>query len=170
MTIQTNKVVSCHYTLREGTALGELIESTEGGAPLAYIHGVGMMIPAFEEQLNGKVAGDEFAFGIKADEAYGAYDETLLTTIPFAAFGFDGTVNPQDIFVEGEVVPLTDAEGNQFMAAVMKTTDSDVTVDLNHPMSGVDLYFVGRVEGVRDAEPSELEHGHVHGEGGVHHD
>jgi len=33
----------------------------------------------------------------------------------------------------------------------------------------VDLYFSGRVENVRDATAEEIEHGHVHGKGGVEH-
>jgi FKBP-type peptidyl-prolyl cis-trans isomerase SlyD len=42
-------------------------------------------------------------------------------------------------------------------------------MDFNHPMAGIDLYFSGHVESVRVATPEELDHGHVHGEGGHHH-
>jgi len=44
-----------------------------------------------------------------------------------------------------------------------------VKIDFNHPMAGVDLYFSGSVELVRDAEAEELAHGHVHGAGGHQH-
>ena len=44
-----------------------------------------------------------------------------------------------------------------------------VKLDFNHPMAGVDLFFTGHVDGVRDADPTELEHGHVHGAGGHQH-
>jgi FKBP-type peptidyl-prolyl cis-trans isomerase SlyD len=44
-----------------------------------------------------------------------------------------------------------------------------VKLDFNHPMAGVDLFFTGHVDSVRDAEPEELAHGHVHGPGGHHH-
>jgi FKBP-type peptidyl-prolyl cis-trans isomerase SlyD len=36
-------------------------------------------------------------------------------------------------------------------------------------MAGVDLFFTGHVEALRDAEQAELEHGHIHGPGGHQH-
>jgi FKBP-type peptidyl-prolyl cis-trans isomerase SlyD len=44
-----------------------------------------------------------------------------------------------------------------------------VKIDFNHPMAGVDLFFTGHVANVRDAEQAELDHGHIHGDGGHHH-
>ena len=119
MVIENNKVVLCHYTLREGEAAGQLIESTEGGEPLGYIHGVGMMIPLFEQNLAGKNAGDEFAFGIAAADAYGEYDEEAVTEILKAAFNLEG-VNPDDIFIEGEMLPLQDENGNPMQGIIME--------------------------------------------------
>jgi FKBP-type peptidyl-prolyl cis-trans isomerase SlyD len=39
----------------------------------------------------------------------------------------------------------------------------------NHPLAGMVMHFDGKVEGVRDATQEELDHGHVHGEGGHNH-
>ncbi len=168
MIISENKVVLCHYTLREGTINGELIESTEGSEPLGYIQGIGMMIPTFEQNLEGKQAGDLFSFAIAAGDAYGDYDEEKLTEIPLAAFDLGGQ-NPADIFIPGEVIPLSDDQGNQFMATVMELSAESLRVDLNHPMAGINLYFTGRVDSVREATQTEIEHGHVHGVGGHNH-
>ena len=169
MVIEDNKVVLVHYTLREGAADGELIESTEGSDPLGYIHGLGYMIPDFEANLAGKQVGDKFAFGIEAANAYGEYDEEALTEIPLEAFGLEEELNPADIFVAGEVIPLQDDKGNEFMATVIELTGETVKVDLNHPMAGMNLHFTGHVEAIRPATQEELEHGHVHGTGGVTH-
>jgi FKBP-type peptidyl-prolyl cis-trans isomerase SlyD len=159
MIIANNTVVLCHYTLREGTETGPLIESTEGGEPLGYIHGIGMMIPLFETNLAGKQAGDEFSFGIKAADAYGEYNENAAEEIPKAAFNF----------VEGQVLPLEDQDGNQMQGIITQVSAETIVVDFNHPMAGVDLHFVGHVQGVRAATQLEITHGHVHGEGGVTH-
>ncbi len=168
MVIENNKVVLCHYTLREGDAAGQLIESTEGGEPLGYIHGVGMMIPLFEQNLMGKKAGEEFAFGIAAADAYGEYDDEALAEIPKAAFNLEG-VNPDDVFVEGEVLPLQDENGQAMQGIIVDVSETTVKIDFNHPMAGVNLYFIGHVDTVRDATAVELEHGHVHGAGGQNH-
>jgi FKBP-type peptidyl-prolyl cis-trans isomerase SlyD len=168
MIVDNKKVVLCHYTLREGTIMGDLIESTEGGEPLGYIHGVGMMIPLFEQNLQGKTAGEEFAFGIKAADAYGEYDEEAVAEIPKAAFNLEGQ-NPDDIFIEGEMLPLQDERGNPMQGIITRVQSQTITIDFNHPMAGVDLFFTGHIESVREATPSELSHGHVHGVGGHHH-
>jgi len=44
-----------------------------------------------------------------------------------------------------------------------------VTVDGNHPLAGQELHFVVKVKEVREATSEEVEHGHVHGTGGVEH-
>jgi FKBP-type peptidyl-prolyl cis-trans isomerase SlyD len=168
MIIANNTVVLCHYTLREGSETGPLIESTEGGEPLGYIHGIGMMIPLFETNLAGKQAGDAFSFGIKAADAYGEYNENAAEEIPKAAFNLEGVV-ADDVFVEGQVLPLEDQDGNQMQGIITQVSAETIVVDFNHPMAGVDLHFVGHVQGVRAATQLEITHGHVHGEGGVTH-
>jgi FKBP-type peptidyl-prolyl cis-trans isomerase SlyD len=168
MTIEQNKVVTVHYILNEGTADGQLVESTNGGEPLAFIYGVGMMIPAFEANLAGLSIGDTFAFGIPAAEAYGVYDDTALVEVPKQIFEHEGSI-PDGLLEVGNVLPLQDQEGNRLQGMVAHVGDESVKLDFNHPMAGVDLFFTGHVEGVRDAEPSELEHGHVHGAGGHQH-
>ncbi len=167
MTIGNKTVVSCHYTLRDENEKGEIIESTEGAEPLEYIQGIDMMLPDFEKNLAGKMAGDKFAFGLKAANAYGEYDETAVAEIPKAAFKLDG-VNPDDVFVEGEMLPLEDENGQPMQGIITKVTPDTVSIDFNHPMAGYDLYFTGYVNSVRAATQEELEHGHVHGEGGHH--
>jgi FKBP-type peptidyl-prolyl cis-trans isomerase SlyD len=168
MTIEAQKVVSVHYTLTEGTAEGQLVESTSGREPLSFIYGVGMMIPDFEKNLMGMKQGDTFAFGIKAANAYGEYDDTALVEIPMSAFEMDGKI-PEGLLAVGNMLPLTDQNGNHFEGMVAWVGLDKVKVDFNHPMAGVDLFFSGHVDAVRDADPTELAHGHVHGPDGHHH-
>jgi FKBP-type peptidyl-prolyl cis-trans isomerase SlyD len=52
---------------------------------------------------------------------------------------------------------------------IEKVGMSVVDVDLNHPMAGKDLHFDIEVVEVREATAEELEHGHVHGDGGHQH-
>lgn len=168
MIIEQNKVVSVHYTLMEGTSSGQVVESTEGSAPLSFIFGVGMMIPAFEANLAGLQKGDAFAFGIPAADAYGVYDYTALVEVPKGIFEHEGKI-PDGLLEIGNVLPLQDQEGNRMQGMVAHVDLETVKLDFNHPMAGVDLFFSGNVDTVRDAEPAELEHGHVHGADGHQH-
>ena len=45
----------------------------------------------------------------------------------------------------------------------------EVTLNFNHPLAGETLHFDVEVVEVRDATKEELDHGHVHGEGGHDH-
>lgn len=168
MVIETNKVVSVHYTLTEGTAEGQLVESTQGRDPLMFIYGVGMMLPEFERNLEGLKTGDNFAFAIPAAEAYGEYDNNALVEVPKNIFEQDGKI-PDGLLEIGNMLPLQDQDGNRLDGMVAWVGLDKVKLDFNHPMAGVDLFFTGHVEALRDADATELAHGHVHGPGGHHH-
>ena len=70
--------------------------------------------------------------------------------------------------VKGQQVVLQTNFGPRAVT-VQKVGMSVVDVDLNHPMAGKDLHFDVEIVDVREASAEELEHGHVHGEGGHHH-
>ncbi len=161
MVVEKNKVVFLHYTLTEGSAEGDLIESTEGHEPFSFIFGTGSLIPAFEENLKGLKVGDAFSFTIKAADAYGERDESAIVEVPKSIFETDGKI-PDGLLDVGNVLPLTDQEGNHYQGTVEWVGLETVRLDFNHPMAGVDLHFTGRIESLRDAEPDEILHGHVH--------
>jgi FKBP-type peptidyl-prolyl cis-trans isomerase SlyD len=168
MIIEKNKAVFVHYTLTEGTAEGQLVETTENREPLGFIFGLGMMIPEFERNLSGLKAGDAYAFGIAAKDGYGTYDEGAVVEVPRSIFEENGTV-PEGLLEVGNMLPLMDQEGNHLEGMVAWVGLEKVKIDFNHPMAGVDLFFKGHIHEVRDADPTELAHGHLHGAGGHQH-
>ncbi len=167
MSIEKNKVVLLHYTLTDTTEQGDLIESTEGQDPLGFIYGIGSMMPEFEKQIHGLKVGDSFSFGIKAKDGYGEYDDKAVMEIPKSVFEIDG--NAAEVLQVGNVVPLQDQGGNHFDGVVLEIGNEMVKMDFNHPMAGVDLWFKGKIDAVREANETELTHGHVHGHGGYDH-
>jgi FKBP-type peptidyl-prolyl cis-trans isomerase SlyD len=168
MVIDKNMVVSLHYRLTENDVLGELVEETFGSQPLVFLYGVGQMIPEFERQLAGKAVGDDFSFGIKSGEAYGDHDPDAVVMLPLETFEVDGELDG-DMLTPGNIIPMSDDQGNRLNGMVREVSDEGVLLDFNHPMAGIDLYFTGKVESVRIATETEIEHGHVHGPGGHHH-
>ncbi len=168
MQIEQNSVVVLDYTLHEGSADGQLVESTVGKDPLGFIFGLGMMLPAFEANLEGKQAGDSTDFLLTAENAYGKRNEEAIVGLPMSTFESEGQ-SAKDFLKEGMVIPMRNQEGHTLQGTVMSFDDEIVKMDFNHPMADKDLHFSVTIKTVREATKEELDHGHVHGEGGVHH-
>jgi FKBP-type peptidyl-prolyl cis-trans isomerase SlyD len=160
MQIATNKVVEIHYTLTNDE--GEVLDSSRGGDPLAYIHGVGNIIPGLERALTGHSAGDKFQVTIAPEDAYGLRDDGLVQSVPRSAF------QGVDEILPGMQFQAQSPEGLQ-LVTVIDVDGDEVILDGNHPMAGVTLNFDVEVANIRDATAEELDHGHVHGPGGHHH-
>jgi len=90
MLISRDTVVTIHYTLKNDA--GEVLDSSAGGEPLAYIHGGGNIIVGLEEALEGKSAGDRVAVAIPAAKAYGEHDDALVQQVPRRAFQSGGDI------------------------------------------------------------------------------
>jgi len=162
MTLMIGKhsVVSIHYTLRDDA--GEVMDSSEGREPLAYLHGENNLIPGLESELQGKTAGAKFQATIEPKDAYGEINEDFIQTISRQMFQGVENVEPGMTFVaQGE-------GGHQRQVRVVEVEGDDVTIDANHPMAGKTLHFDVEVMEVREATPQELEHGHVHAGGHNH--
>jgi FKBP-type peptidyl-prolyl cis-trans isomerase SlyD len=160
VSIETNHVVSIHYTLK-GDA-GEVIDSSAGGEPLAYLHGHGNLVPGLERELTGKHAGDKLQVKISPADGYGEYDPQLVQRVPRRALKGVGNVR-----VGMRLHAQTDHGPKP--VTVTQITGDMVTLDGNHPLAGKNLNFDVEIAAVRAATEEELSHGHVHGVGGHHH-
>lgn len=160
MQIAHQKVVSIHYTLTNVD--GEILDSSEGSEPLAYLHGFGNIIPGLENALTGRKVGDRFSVSVAPAEGYGERDDAMVQAVPRNAFQGVDEIQP------GMQFQAQSPEGMQLVTVVGVEGD-EVILDGNHPMAGLTLNFAVEVTEVRDATHEELDHGHVHGPGGHHH-
>jgi FKBP-type peptidyl-prolyl cis-trans isomerase SlyD len=160
MTIAENKVVTIEYTLKNDE--GEVLDTSEGREPLVYLHGAQSIIPGLENALTGKVVGDSLTVRITPEDAYGARDDSMKQEVPREMFGEEDVEVGMQYHAQGP-------EGDMIVVTVIDANDTHVTVDGNHPLAGIHLNFDVAVKDIRDASAEELEHGHVHGEGGHHH-
>ncbi len=119
MTIENNHVVTVNYKLHTIEADGEkvFVEETTTENPLTYLHGVGMMIPKFEDEMNGLTTGDKKSFTISPEEGYGPNDPNAVAQLPLDMFSESG------LPPVGAMLPLTDDQGNQFRAVVVEVND-----------------------------------------------
>jgi FKBP-type peptidyl-prolyl cis-trans isomerase SlyD len=168
MQVLPNKVVSLSYVLKLDNANGEVIEVADDTNPLVFLFGAGDMIPRFEEHLATLEKGDIFEFTLGSHEAYGEYDLDAIIEINKDLFRIDGKIEDGLLDI-GNIIPMQDNEGNVLQGKVVSSDLTSVRMDFNHPMAGKTLHFKGNIVDVRDATEDELNHGHVHGEGGHHH-
>jgi FKBP-type peptidyl-prolyl cis-trans isomerase SlyD len=136
--------------------------------PMVFIHGLSGLPEAFEENLLGLNEGDSFDFSISAEDAYGNVDPNAIIELPKSIFQAEGQ-NADDILQIGNFIPMTDDQGNRMQGLVVSIEGETVTMDFNHPLAEKTLMFQGKILKIREATPEEIAHGHVHGEGGVHH-
>ncbi|HZX74156.1 MAG TPA: peptidylprolyl isomerase [Cyclobacteriaceae bacterium] len=156
MQIAKHKVASIHYTLTDNN--GKVLDSSSGREPLHYIQGIGNLIPGMEEGLEGKKQGDKVNLKVSPEKGYGVKSDELIQKVPRSAFG--------DQKIEKGMQFQTNQGG---VVTVTNIGLSEVTVDGNHPLAGVELNFAVEVISIREATEDELAHGHVHGPGGHHH-
>lgn len=125
--------VTVHYTgkLDDGT----VFDSSEGGDPLEFAIGSGMLIPGFEQAVIGMSPGDAKTATIICDQAYGPYDETRVVII-------DRQQLPADLSIDiGSQLQIQQQNDLVIPVVVTDLTDSEVTLDANHPLAGEDLIF-----------------------------
>jgi FKBP-type peptidyl-prolyl cis-trans isomerase SlyD len=161
MEIAEQRAVLMHYTLTNDS--GEVLDSSSGGEPLAYLHGMGNIIPGLEKALVGKKAGDKLQVKVAPAEGYGERDERLIQQVPRRAFQGIKDIKP------GMSFHAQGSGGAPMQVTVTRVVGDMVTVDGNHPLAGVALNFDVEIVEVRAATAEEMSHGHVHGPGGHHH-
>ena len=158
MRIEPGAVVRLAYEMRN--AAGEPLEED---AQLDYLHGHDDIFPKVEAALQGQDVGHELAITLEPEDAFGEYDADLLRVEPRARF-------PESIEIGMQFEGVPDGDGHD--AHVYRVTDIEadkIVLDGNHEFAGERLWFKCKVVSVRRATAEELEHGHVHGDGGHHH-
>ena len=168
MKVENQKVVTLEYDLYVDGENGqeEMMEKATAEAPLVYCHGEGMMLPAFERAMEGLAEGEAFDFRIPCEEAYGEYDtDGVLQLDKKMFYNGDGEFDSERVYV-GAIVPMNTADGQVINAQIAEITKEHVTIDLNHPLAGENLHFVGKVLNIRQVTEGELKALHHRGCGG----
>ena len=85
MQVAIHRVVSIDYELKDDT--GEILDSSEEGSPLEYLHGVGGLIPGLEKALEGRSVGDQFQIVVPPSEGYGEHNDKMVQRVSRKDFG-----------------------------------------------------------------------------------
>ena len=152
-----NKYIAVMYKLYMSAQDGkpELIEETVEGEPFIFVSALGMTLDAFEAQIVPLQVGDKFDFTLNPNDAYGDYEASGKQSLPRKVFEINGKLDSRFIY-EGAVVPLASPDGARFNGTIVEIGEENITVDLNHPLAGKSLNFVGEVLESREATNEEV--------------
>ncbi len=126
--VKNGDTVKVHYTgtLDDGT----VFDSSKERGPLEFIAGNGDVISGFDKAVLGMRVGETKTVHFPVDEAYGPPRSDLIITIPRTQVP-PGTQVGSHLQQEGSAVDWL----------VTAVTDTEVTLDANHPLAGKDLNF-----------------------------
>ena len=138
--VENGLFVSVDYT---GTlASGEVFDSSKDREPIEVHMGAGNMIPGFESALLDMSLNESKTFTLSPEEAYGHRDDSRTYDFPRSEI-------PQGTEPEvGQILALTNPDGQQIPARVDRMDDETVFFDLNHPLAGESLTFTVEVLGI----------------------
>ena len=146
MKIAPGLKVVMRYRLFDGQ--GELVESSDEGEMMEYVHGQVALAPALEAALLGKGAGDQVRISLPPEEAFGAVDPGLIVSVPRSE------IPPELTLSVGEYLPVEledapdDLEGEQVEFRIVEVGEEEVLLDANHPLAGETVTFALQVVSV----------------------
>ena len=125
--------VTVHYTgkLDDGT----VFDTSRSRHPLQFTIGKGQVIAGFEQAVDGMNTGESKTVIIPMDNAYGPRREDMIITMERNKLPVD--LDPK----VGQRLELTQMDDQNILVTVTAVTDSMLTLDANHPLSGKDLTF-----------------------------
>ena len=121
-------------TLEDGT----LFDSATDDNPLTFQIGGNVLLPAFQEAVIGMEEGETKTVTLSPDNAFGARKEELVQVIDRLKIGKN--IDPKPGIVLSMAMEK-DGTTHNVPAMVTEVTDTQVTVDFNHPLAGKALIY-----------------------------
>lgn len=133
-------------TARVFDAEGELVLGAEDA--VRFVFGFGQLLPKVEQALQGLESGASVAVELRADDAYGPRDESLIVAV-------DRSELPDPIG-PGDRIEVEDPHGAVLVLRVLEVEDEAALVDFNHPLAGQKIRVELEIASVRPASEAEI--------------
>ncbi|WP_109468815.1 FKBP-type peptidyl-prolyl cis-trans isomerase [Albibacillus kandeliae] len=141
--VKNGDTVHIHYTgtLDDGTTF----DSSEGREPLAFEVGSGQIIAGLDIAIPGMEVGDKKTVNVPCDQAYGPINPAMRQAVPRE--GIPDNI-PLDL---GTRLQMQTPEGQVMPVTVVDVSETEVTLDANHPLAGQDLTFAIELVAIAEA-------------------
>ena len=140
--IERNSLVTLHYRL--GLTDDQVLEDNFDDEPTTVQLGRGEMAEGLELALIGLKEGEHQTIDIGPDLAFGHVDETLFRAIARAEF--DSALELE----RGLIIEFTTEDDNTLPGTIIDFNESEVRIDLNHPLAGQTIRYSVKIVGVNN--------------------
>ena len=147
-------VVALTWTLKD--TLGETLDELD--EPVEFLLGGDDLLAKIEQQLQGHEAGDQLAFQMEPEEAFGDYDENLVFLEQRVIFPAE---LEEGMTFDGAALPAGASQETpkDKIYTVTEIYPEHVVLDGNHPLAGIALRLSLKVQSVREATEAEVSQG-----------
>jgi len=130
--VSEGSTVKVNYTL---TVDGNVVDTSEGKAPLEFTMGAGQLIPGFEKNVTGMKEGEKKSFQVAPAEGYGEENPQAVQEVPKDKL-------PPDVKPEaGMTLYAQGQDGKPIPVQIKEVKDDVVVLNFNHPLAGKTLNF-----------------------------
>jgi len=119
---------------------GYIFDNTQESEPLCFTIGAGEVFPYLERAIIGMAPGQAKNLLIPATEAYGPRRKENILVLQRESLPMGN--DPK----QGQKVQLQLADGSELLMRVVAVNDTELTLDGNHPLAGLDLTFALQLE------------------------
>lgn len=156
------KQITMHFEL--ALEDGKIIDSTFDGEPGTFVFGDDTLPEGFESLIRGLKAGEQNAWLVPPEKAFGQRNPNNMQTFSRADFESLSTAvlaeapedavigdkassdseisdSEQNILEPGMVLSFADAARHELPGVVSEVSEDKVVIDFNHPLAGQSLRF-----------------------------
>ena len=132
-TAKNGDTVKVHYTGKLEN--GEVFDESTEGDPLEFTIGNGSIVSGFEKGVVVMEVGATKTITVLPEEGYGPRREELVMEVTKTEF-------PEKIEPSiGQHLRLRQEDGNHIDLIITDMNEDTVTLDANHPLAGITLFF-----------------------------
>lgn len=134
--IQETSFLTLHYKLQAG---GQTVISTFGAQPSTLQMGSAQLAPFLQAQLMGLPEGARHVVELEPALAFGEHKPDLVRRVPRTQLA---EANAQEVvYQKGDMLEFVTPQGQRFAGMWCGEEDTDVWIDLNHPLAGQGIRF-----------------------------
>jgi len=154
MKIQKDAVVSLHVEVSDDTGWRAAAQD------FTYLHGHDNLFPKLEAALAGLEPGADANVKLAPEDGFGERDPALVLRERRDRLPAGIAIGSELRTRGGE----EDGDGHEPVFRVTELSDTEATLDANHPLAGRTVEMSCAVLEVRAATAEEIAHGHTHDE------